>query len=101
MFTTTGTPGAAKFLLNWPTMDVNITTRSGASFLANVRSTITDISDAVALPDSPDQVQRQFVLRQWRDIEEMLGERGSMIPGSQRLSKTTPCAIHFVLLSDK
>jgi hypothetical protein len=33
-------PGAAKFLLNWPTTDINITTGSGASFLARVRLTV-------------------------------------------------------------
>jgi ankyrin repeat protein len=36
------TLGAAKFLLNWLTTDVSITTRSGASFLARARSLITD-----------------------------------------------------------
>jgi hypothetical protein len=38
MYTTPYAPGAAKFLLNWPTTDANITTRSGPSFLACVRS---------------------------------------------------------------
>jgi hypothetical protein len=70
-------PGAAKFLLNWPTTDANITTRSGESFLAWVRSTITDLSDHVARPDNPDQVQHQFLLHQWRGIDEMLVERGA------------------------
>jgi hypothetical protein len=42
-------PGAAKFLLNWPT-DANITTRSGASFLATVRWIITAYSDRIAFP---------------------------------------------------
>jgi hypothetical protein len=65
--------GAAKFLLSWPTTDANITTRSGESFLAKVRSLITEISDNVALPGNPDQVQVQFLLRQWREIEEMMG----------------------------
>jgi hypothetical protein len=76
MYTIPGAPGAAKFLLNWPTTDANITTRSGASFLAVVRSTITDFSEAIAHPDYPEKVQHQFVLQQWRDIEEMLVERG-------------------------
>jgi hypothetical protein len=52
--------GAAKFLLNWL-----ITTRSGASSLARVRSRITDFFNAIALHDNPDRVQRQFLLRQW------------------------------------
>jgi hypothetical protein len=77
MGTTRHAPGAAKFLLNWPTTDVNIASRSGTSFLVRVRSTITAFSDTVALPDNPDRVQHQFLLRQWREIEEMLVERGA------------------------
>jgi hypothetical protein len=37
MKTIPAAPGAAEFLLNWPTTDANITSRSGASFLALVR----------------------------------------------------------------
>jgi hypothetical protein len=81
MLTIPYAPGAAKFLLNWPTKDVNITTRSRASFLANVRSTITEISDKVALPEIPGQVKHQFLLQQWRDIEGMLMERGAQVSG--------------------
>jgi hypothetical protein len=77
MHTSPGAPGAAKFLLNWPTTDANITTRSRATFLAVVRSTIVGFSDKVALPDNPDQVQHQFLLQQWRGIEEILVERGA------------------------
>jgi hypothetical protein len=77
MYTTPNAPGAAKFLLNWPTTDANITTRSGVSFLAMVRSTITEFSDEISLPDNPDQVQHRFLLQQWRGIEEMLVERGA------------------------
>jgi ankyrin repeat protein len=69
-------PGAAKFLLEWPTTDVNITARSGASFLAVVREAVSYVSDQVALPDNPNRVKDQFVLQQWREIEEMLVERG-------------------------
>jgi hypothetical protein len=76
MWTTSYAPGAAKFLLNWSTTDVNITTRSGASFLAMVRRTITAITEEVALPHDSYQVQRQFLLQQWRGIEGMLVERG-------------------------
>jgi hypothetical protein len=61
-------PGAAKFLLNWPSTDANIATRSGASFPAGVR-------EIIALPGSPGRIQEQFLLQQWRDIEEMLVER--------------------------
>jgi hypothetical protein len=70
-------PGAAKCLLKWPTTDINITTRVGVSFLANVRSIITEISDQSALPDDPDQVRHQFLLQQWREIEKMLMERAA------------------------
>jgi hypothetical protein len=74
--TTGDAPGAAKFLLNWPTTDANITAQSGASFLARVRLAITDFSIKSALPTNPSRVQHQFLLQQWRDIEEMLVERG-------------------------
>jgi hypothetical protein len=74
MCTVPNAPGAAKFLMNWPTTDANITTRSGASFLTKVRYTITHFSDRIALPDNPNRVHHQFVLQQWRDIEEMLVE---------------------------
>ncbi len=75
MYTAPDAPGAAKFLLKWPTTDPNITNRSGASFLAVVRSTITTFSDKHALPDNPEQVQDQFMIQQWREVEEMLVER--------------------------
>jgi hypothetical protein len=78
MMTTPYAPGAAKFLMNWPTADVNSTTQSGESFLDFVRPSITDFSDEVAIPaDILDIVQKQFLLRQWREIEEMLVERAA------------------------
>jgi hypothetical protein len=57
--------GVAKFLLSWPTTDANITTRSGVSFLASVRSAITLYSGIIAEPDNPEQVQvqHQFLLK--------------------------------------
>jgi hypothetical protein len=70
-------PGTAKFLLNWPTTDVNISDRSGLSFLASVRSAIADFSNQVAPPDDLDRVLHKFLLQQWREIEEMLAERGA------------------------
>jgi hypothetical protein len=76
METTAFAPGAAKVLLEWPTTDVNIIDRSGASFLALVRDAVSYFSDQVSLPDNPDRVKDQFVLQQWREIEEMLVERG-------------------------
>jgi hypothetical protein len=81
MWTMPDAPGAAKFLLNWPTTDANITTRCGASFLAGVRSTITALSNRIALPDKPDRMQREFQLQQWCEIEELLVERGATDTG--------------------
>jgi ankyrin repeat protein len=81
MWTIDFAPGAAKLLLNWPTTDANITDRSGASFLAKVRETVENFSDEIALPDDPEQVQHQFLLQQWRDIEAMLVERGAIDAG--------------------
>jgi hypothetical protein len=70
MYATVDAPGAAKFLLSWPTTDVNITNESGESFLARVRSIITLMSYL------PDEIQYQLLLQQWRDIEEILMEKG-------------------------
>jgi hypothetical protein len=77
MCTTNLAPGAAKFLLNWPTTDANITTRSGASFLARVRKTVKYFTNLILSPGNPDMVQDQFLLHQWRAIEEMLVESGA------------------------
>jgi hypothetical protein len=66
--TTPCSPGAVNFLLNWPTTDADIATRSGASFLAGVR-------EIIALPDNPGRIQEEFLLQQWREFEEMLVER--------------------------
>jgi hypothetical protein len=77
MYTTPYSPGAAKFLLNWPTTDANIKTQSGQSFLAWVRSTMTIFSDQIGLPDNPDpdRIKQKFLLQQWCGIEDMLLER--------------------------
>jgi hypothetical protein len=75
MCTISDAPGAANFLLNWPTTDVNITTQSGASFPAGVRWAIRYFSEQIVRPANPNQVQHQFLLQQWRDIEVMLVER--------------------------
>jgi hypothetical protein len=72
MYTIMFAPGAAKFVLEWPATDVNITAQSGESFLAKVREVVGHLSDQVALPDNPDRVKDQFMLQQWREIEEML-----------------------------
>jgi hypothetical protein len=81
--------------------------QSGESFLVFVRDAVKSFSDRVFVPDNPDfpgivafirgtavpdrvalprgyhnkpnqvKVQDKFVLRQWRDIEEMLVEKGA------------------------
>jgi hypothetical protein len=76
IFTEKLAPGAAKFLLRWPTTDANITTRSGASFLARVRDNIKYFRS-----NNPERIQNQFTLRQWREIEEILVERGAIDTG--------------------
>jgi hypothetical protein len=82
MYTSPDALGAAKFLLNWPnTTDVNIRYRSGESFLAKLRKAVNLFSRLAADPDNPEQVQHQFLLQQWRDIEEMLVERGAVDTG--------------------
>jgi hypothetical protein len=50
-------PGAAKFLLNWPTTDANMLCQSRESFLAKVRSAIADLYERAVRPDIPSQVQ--------------------------------------------
>jgi hypothetical protein len=85
MGTVPGAPGAAKFLLNWPTTDANITSSTGASFLAIVRMFIAAYSEQIARPDTPDKVQVQFLLQQWREIEEMLVTRGAFDTGITEL----------------
>jgi hypothetical protein len=85
MCTTANAPGAAKFLLDWPATDGNIATRSGASFLASARKAVECFSKKVARPDNPYRVQHQLLLRQWRELEEMLVERGAHDTGISNL----------------
>ncbi len=89
MWTTTDAPGAAKFPLNWPATDVNITTRSGVSCLAsaglNLYYFVDYFVDGVALPDNPSQVKDQLLLQQWCQIKEMLVERGANDTGIEQL----------------
>jgi hypothetical protein len=77
MYTLPAAPGAAKFLLNWPTTDADITNRSGQSFLVRVRMAVEYFSDRIAGPENPDQVKHQFAIQQLRKIEEILVERGA------------------------
>jgi hypothetical protein len=79
-------PGAARFLLSWPTTNFNITNRSGGNFLSAVKEAVQYMSDQTALLDNPSHVQHQLLLEQWREVEEILVEKGgALIPGSQRL----------------
>jgi hypothetical protein len=77
MYATPHAPGAAKFLLNWPTTDINIINARGESILVRARGDVKFFSDKVALPDNPERVHHKFVLRQWRKIEKMLVEMGA------------------------
>jgi hypothetical protein len=79
MLTTPFAPGAAKFLLNWPTTDADIIPLSGESFPAKIRKANEYFSDRFEHHDNPDSIQ--FLLRQWREIEEMLVERGARDTG--------------------
>jgi hypothetical protein len=82
IYTIPAAPGAAKFLLNWPTTDANITDRSGDSFLSSIRwLVITTLSNNVAFTDHPEWVHHELWLRQWRKIEVMLVERGAVDTG--------------------
>jgi hypothetical protein len=74
-------PSAAKYLLNWPSTDANTTSRSGRSFLAVIRSTIITTLNRIARPNNTEKVQEEFLLKQWREIEEMLVERGAADTG--------------------
>jgi hypothetical protein len=75
-------PGAAKCLLEWPTTDVNITSRNGVSFLGKVRLVVKYFSMPFEIPDNhPERAKLQVLLQQWRKIEEMLVERGAVDTG--------------------
>jgi hypothetical protein len=81
MYTIKMAPGAAKFLLEWPTTNVNITTSSGASFLAWVRGALKHFSDQIALPDNATRATHKFLYHQWCEIEKMLVEREDVDTG--------------------
>jgi hypothetical protein len=70
MFSGSYAPSAAKFLLNLPSTQVNVTSRSGESFLDIVKSIIKMYSNAKKIED-------QLLFQQWRGVEEMLLERGA------------------------
>jgi hypothetical protein len=82
MLTTNWAPGAAKVLIEWPATDVNIVDQSGNSMSALVRKVIEKKSGEVDLPENPRRAEDQFVLQQWREVEEMLVERGARHLGS-------------------
>jgi hypothetical protein len=75
MFTSPHAPAATKFLLNWPSIDINIiTARNGESFLVRARNDVKHYVEELALydDDHPERVQHRFLLRQWRKIEKTL-----------------------------
>jgi hypothetical protein len=73
MMTVADAAGAAKFLLNWPTTNINVTDKSGKSFIHRVRLIITLCTNQNVLLDDT----LQLLLQQWRDIEGMLVEKGA------------------------
>jgi hypothetical protein len=75
MITASDAPGAAKFLLNWPTTNINVTDKSGESFIHMVRWIITFFSNQAQTTPLDDL--DQLLLQQWRDIEKMLVEKGA------------------------
>jgi hypothetical protein len=81
MSTSMMAPGAAKLLLEWPATNINITSLSGASFLADAREAVECLSHHVALPDNADRAKHQFLLQQWREIEAMLVAREAIDTG--------------------
>jgi hypothetical protein len=81
MYTLRLAPGAAEFLLEWPTTDVNIMDRSGVSFPAGVHWAVQHFSNQVALPVNANRAQLQYLLQQWCEIENMLVEREAVDTG--------------------
>jgi hypothetical protein len=81
MYTIKMAPGAAKFLLEWPTTNVNIVDRSGISFPAYVREVIEILSGLVALPVNANRAENQFLYQQWCEIEKILVEREAVDTG--------------------
>jgi hypothetical protein len=75
MYTTSFAPGAARFVLNWPTTDLNIINQAGERFLASVKDTVQYLSNQSL--DHPDHIQQQLMLQQWREVERMLVEKGA------------------------
>jgi hypothetical protein len=69
-------PGAAKVLIGWPMTNVNIVDESGRTVLDLVRMVIEELSDEVNSLENPRRAEDQFVLQQWREVEEMLMEKG-------------------------
>jgi hypothetical protein len=82
MYTTEWAPGAAKVLIEWPATDVKIVDQSGNSMSALVRKVIEKKSGEVDLPENPRRAEDQFVLQHWREVEEMLVEKGACHLGS-------------------
>jgi hypothetical protein len=72
-------PSAAKVLIEWPTTNVNIVNQSGVSMLALVRELILKIVATVDTNHENPRIRAQdvFLLEQWREVENMLVEKGA------------------------
>jgi hypothetical protein len=71
-------PSAAKLLIEWPTTDVNLTSKAGKCILAMVRYTIDFLTDGCSFPWHP---RNRFLCQQWRDNEELLVAKGAIETG--------------------
>jgi hypothetical protein len=71
-------PTAAKFVLEWPTTDLDVTQRDGLTFANLVRLTIGDISEMLD-DDSNDPIKYNALLQQWREVEAMLDEKEALV----------------------
>jgi hypothetical protein len=71
-------PSAAKVVIEWPTTNVNIVNQSGVSMLAIVRHLISEIAVKVDTShENSRRAQDAFLLEQWREVENMLVEKGT------------------------
>jgi hypothetical protein len=74
-------PAAAKCLVQWAGTDVNMTHPiNGGSILAIVKGTIMGIVNGdFSSADTPEKkAEKRFLIRQWREVEQMLLKRGAV-----------------------
>jgi hypothetical protein len=79
-YTVPGAPGAAKFLLTYSNKtDPDILMNDGRSFLAMVRSCLEKCTAyTAALGPLPDRETYLFQVKQWKEVEKLLVERGTL-----------------------